>query len=197
MSGQNVLDRLKSKFGDSHSGAEPRGHRSLDRSRARRAGRRLPATCATSPTCGSTCSTASRASTTSSPTRRRPPRSTWQPHLEVVYHLSSVAQEALAGAQGDAAALEERQAGRIARGADASADVWRTADWHEREVLRPVGRASSSAIPTCGASSAPKTGSAIRCAKTTRCRWNITAFAADRFVATLITCNPATLNSEP
>ena len=55
-------------------------------------------------------------------------------------------------------------------------DVWRTADWHEREVYRLERRAIHRPSRTCGGSSARKIGSAIRCEKTTKCRWSITAF---------------------
>ena len=75
--------------------------------------------------------------------------------------------------ESDVAAMERRSAGRVARGAVGEPHL----------AARPIGtnakstisRASASwAIPICGASSARKIGSATRCAKTTKCRWNIT-----------------------
>ena len=62
----------------------------------------------------------------------------WQPHLELIYHLSSIDAPASAGAQGAAAALAGRPAGRVARGPSVSG-VWSTAEWHEREVFDLMG----------------------------------------------------------
>ena len=67
----------------------------------------------------------------------------WQPHLEVVYHLSSVPHKHQPGAQGDAAALEGRRAGRAAGSADASA----------ASGARPTGTSAKST--TCPACSSP------------------------------------------
>ncbi len=82
-------------------------------------------------------------------------------------------------AEGDSAALEKRQAGRIAR----AAERFRICG------ARPIGTSAkcttcpactSPAIRICAASSAPKTGSATRFAKTTRCRSNTTGFEGGR-----------------
>ena len=53
-------------------------------------------------------------------------------------------------------------------GADASSRVWPTADWHEREAVRPDGHRRSTATRTCGGSCSTTTGRATRCARTTR-----------------------------
>ena len=45
-------------------------------------------------------------------------QSTWQPHMELVYHLWSVPQSREPGAEGDAAAVEERRSRRVARSSD-------------------------------------------------------------------------------
>ena len=173
MSGQAFLDRLKSQVRRQDHRRQPAGHRSLDRSHARGPGRGLPVP-------------ARRARPAvrhaqlhhgvdySSPTRRRPPRPTSQPHLEVVYHLSSFTQKHTPRAQGDAAALEGRQAGRAARSAHRSAASGAPPTGTSARSTTCAACASP-AIPTCGASCAPKTGSAIRCARTTSCRWNTTA----------------------
>ena len=55
--------------------------------------------------------------------------------------------------------------------------LWRTADWHEREVYdlsrRLVHRPSRPDAAFCS----PRIGWAIRCARITSFRWNITASA--------------------
>ena len=119
--------------------------------------------------CGSTCSTASRRSTISSRTRRRRPRSTWQPHVELIYHLSSTGASASAGVEGASAALAGRRAGPTARGAQRQRRLEHGRLARARGV-RPDRASVSRAIPTCGGSSVPRIGWAIRCERITRCR---------------------------
>ena len=152
--------------------------------RGSRSGRGLAgdraAICATSPTLRSTCSTASRPWTISSRTPKKAAEVDWQPHVEVLYHLSSTGPPAPAGAEGASAALAGRRSRASCPRCPAVSGVWSTADWHEREVFDLIGRAFSSAIPTCGGSSARRTGSAIRCGRTTRCRPSTTGFRRGR-----------------
>ena len=102
--------------------------------------------------------------------------------------LSPVQHEAQAqpGAEGDAAAVEGRQAGRVAGGAERLRPVEHGRLARARGV-RPVAASTSPAIRTCGGSSARKIGSAIRCAKITKCRSSTTAFEEGRRVATMST----------
>ena len=177
MSGQAFLDRLKKQVRRQDHRREPRGDRSLDRSRARRPASRSASYLRDEPDLRFDMLNCISGVDYFEPDAKKAAKVDWQPHVEVVYHLSSMHAQAQPGAQGDAAALEGRQAGRAARGAHRSA----------ASGARPTGTSAKSstcracaspAIPTCGASSAPKTGSAIRCAKTTKCRWNTTASAA-------------------
>ena len=118
---------------------------------------------------------ASPRSIISSRTPKKPPKYLAAAHgtgLSLVERAAS----RVAGVQGDAAALEERRGRRVARGAHGEPHLAHGRLARARSI-RSVGRATSSAIRTCGGFCAPKIGSAIRCAKTTKCRWNITAFA--------------------
>ena len=81
------------------------------------------------------------------PDPKKAAKAGFEPHLEVVYHLSSFAHRAPLRAQGDPAALEGRQAGRAAGSA-----VGHGALAHRRLArargLRPVAASGSPAIPT-------------------------------------------------
>ncbi len=57
----------------------------------------------------------------------------WQPHVEVVYHLWSVAHKSSLVLKVILPRWKDDQAGNLPE-VPSVADIWRTADWHEREV---------------------------------------------------------------
>ena len=176
----SLLDRLKKKFGDKITGANSTSHRSLDRSRARPRLSKSARICATSQDLQFDYpATASRASTTSSPIRRRRPRSSWQPHtrsrlspLRACTHKHSLVLKVMLPR------WKDDVAGRTARSADRSPASGARPTGTSAKCYDLCGVRLHRPSRTCGAFSARKIGSAIRCAKTTRCRWNTTAFAA-------------------
>ena len=62
----------------------------------------------------------------------------WQPHLEVIYHLSSVRTKHSLVLKVILPRWKDDVAGQIPE-VPSVAGVWRTADWHEREVFDLVG----------------------------------------------------------
>ena len=99
----------------------------------------------------------------------------WQPHTEVVYHLFSMKHKHSLVLKVILPRWKDDKPGELPEVPSVSG-LWSTADWHEREVYDLSRRVSSPAIRICGAFCAPKIGSAIRCARTMRCRSNITEF---------------------
>ena len=84
------------------------------------------------------------------PDPKKAPKAGFEPHLEVVYHLSSFRHQPSLRAQGDPAALEGRQARRTAGGAVGDVAVAR----------RPTGTSARST--TCAASGSPAIPSLTR-----------------------------------
>lgn len=62
----------------------------------------------------------------------------WQPHVEVVYHLSSIQHKHSLVIKVLLPRWKEDQPGELPE-VPSVADIWRTADWHEREVYDLVG----------------------------------------------------------
>jgi NADH-quinone oxidoreductase subunit C len=100
------------------------------------------------------------------PDAKKAAKNDWQPHTEVVYHLSSLPKKTSLVLKVILPRWKNDKPGELPE-VPSVAGVWSTADWHERE-----------AIPTCGASCAPRIGSVTRCARIMKCRWSITASAA-------------------
>ena len=61
-------------------------------------------------------------------------KSEWQPHLEVVYHLSSILRKHTLVLKVKLSRWKDDEPGRLPELPTVSG-VWRTADWHEREVF--------------------------------------------------------------
>mgnify|MGYP001798315429 CR=1 FL=1 len=62
----------------------------------------------------------------------------WQPHLEVVYHLSSIPHKTSIVLKIMLPRWKNDQAGELPEVPSVSA-IWSTADWHEREVFDLMG----------------------------------------------------------
>ncbi len=62
----------------------------------------------------------------------------WEPHLEVVYHLSSLVNKTSLVLKVNLPRWDEAAGDRLPT-IPSVASVWRTADWHEREVFDLVG----------------------------------------------------------
>ena len=171
------IQRLKAKFGDkSPASISKRSIRGL-RSRQTASWKSASVSARRAQLAISICSIASRQSITLSRIPRRPPRpvgAASRSGLSPVEH----SHKAHARGQSDAATLEGRVDGDLPEVPTVSRRM-ATADWHEREVYDLVRRPVHRTIPTCVEFCARKIGLAIRCARTTRCRWNITA-SADR-----------------
>lgn len=60
-------------------------------------------------------------------------KASWQPHMEVVYHLSSIAKKHTLVLKVSLPRWKDDIEGQIPEIPSVS-DIWRTADWHEREV---------------------------------------------------------------
>lgn len=58
----------------------------------------------------------------------------WEPHTEVVYHLSSIATKHTLVLKVKLPRWKDDQEGQLPEVPTVS-DIWRTADWHEREVF--------------------------------------------------------------
>ena len=113
------------------------------------------------------------------PDQKKAKKADWEPHLEVVYHLFSMTHKHSLVLKVMLSALERRHRGRVARSPERGrVSGGRPTGTSVRSTI--FAACGSPAIPTCGASSAPKIGSAIRCGKTTKCRSSITGFEAVR-----------------
>jgi NADH-quinone oxidoreductase subunit C len=62
----------------------------------------------------------------------------WQPHLELIYHLSSLTHRHRLALKVRLPRWLEDEPGRLPEISSVS-DVWRTAEWHEREVFDLMG----------------------------------------------------------
>ena len=105
-------------------------------------------------------------------------KSEWQPHMEVVYHLFSMKHKHSLVLKVILPRWKDDKPGELPEVPSRVRPVEHGRLARARGV-RPVGHRTSRAIRICGAFSARKIGSAIRCAKITRCRSSITGFAAD------------------
>ena len=65
-------------------------------------------------------------------------KSSWQPHLEVVYHLSSLVHKQALVLKVKLARWKDDQAGQVPEVPSVSG-IWKTALWHEREVFDLTG----------------------------------------------------------
>ena len=65
-------------------------------------------------------------------------KSSWQPHLEVVYHLSSLVHKRALVLKLKLARWKDDQPGQLPEVPSVSS-IWKTALWHEREVYDLVG----------------------------------------------------------
>lgn len=69
---------------------------------------------------------------------RKGKKPTWTPHIEVVYHFYSYAHKHRLACKVLLPRWRDEQAGQLPEVASV-ADLWRTADWHEREAFDLVG----------------------------------------------------------
>lgn len=67
------------------------------------------------------------------PDPKKAAKTGWTPHLELVYHLSSVAKKHSLVVKLQLPRWKDDQPGQLPEVPTVS-DIWRTADWHEREV---------------------------------------------------------------
>lgn len=67
------------------------------------------------------------------PDPKRAAKVEWVPHLEVVYHLSSIAKKHTLVVKVSLPRWKNDTPGQLPE-LPSVADIWRTADWHEREV---------------------------------------------------------------
>ena len=88
----------------------------------------------------------------------------FDPHIEVVYHMSSISLKHSLVMKTKVERWRDGVEGQCPRVASVS-QVWRTADWHEREVFDSVRCRVHQSSQTCDESSAQKTGKAIRFGK--------------------------------
>jgi NADH-quinone oxidoreductase subunit C len=68
------------------------------------------------------------------PDPKKAAKVTWQPHIEVIYHLSSIAKKHSLVVKVSLPRWKNDQPGELPELPSVEA-VWRTADWHEREVF--------------------------------------------------------------
>jgi len=68
------------------------------------------------------------------PDPKKAAKAGWQPHMEVVYHLSSTTKKHTLVLKVMLPRWKDDQPGRLPE-VPSVAGVWRTADWHEREVF--------------------------------------------------------------
>lgn len=132
MSGQAFLDRLQKKFGPAISGAnlsaidpwievQPTG---------------LVAVCEylrTDPELQFDMLTCITCVDYFEPDPKKAAKTEWQPHLEVVYHLSSIRKKHTLVVKVSLPRWRDNQEGELPE-VPSVAGVWRAADWHEREV---------------------------------------------------------------
>ena len=67
------------------------------------------------------------------PDEKKAKKVDWEPHLELVYHLSSTVQKHTIVVKVMLPRWKNDEAGQLPEVPTVS-DIWRTADWHEREV---------------------------------------------------------------
>ena len=101
----------------------------------------------------------------------------WQPHLELIYHLSSTVHRHRLVLKVRLPRWQDDQPGQLPEVPSVSG-VWSTAEWHEREVfdlmgVHFLGPPRSAAHPLPGGLGGPSA-----CGKTTRCRPSTTGFRA-------------------
>jgi NADH-quinone oxidoreductase subunit C len=72
------------------------------------------------------------------PDPKKAAKTGWEPHLEVVYHLSSIPHKHAIVVKVKVARWKDEVEGQLPELPTVS-HVWRTADWHEREVYDLVG----------------------------------------------------------
>ena len=111
------------------------------------------------------------------PDPKKAGKTTWQPHTELVYHLWSVPNRITLVLKVMLPRWKNDVPGELPEVPTVS-NIWRTADWHEREVF-DLAAFVLSGIQACVEFSVPKIGSATRSVKTTKCRSNITASEVD------------------
>lgn len=68
------------------------------------------------------------------PDPKKAKKTGWDPHIEVVYHLSSTGKKHTLVLKVSVPRWQDDEAGVLPQ-VPSVADVWRTADWHEREVF--------------------------------------------------------------
>jgi NADH-quinone oxidoreductase subunit C len=133
MSGTNILDQLKKKFGDRITGANldaidpwvevaPEGLLEVCRYLKSDPQLRLDMlNCIT-------------VVDYFEPDPKKAAKTSWQPHLEAVYHLSSIAKKHSLVLKVILPRWKDDVEGELPE-LSSVASVWRTADWHEREVF--------------------------------------------------------------
>ena len=67
------------------------------------------------------------------PDPKKAQKTGWEPHLEVVYHLSSTVKKHVLVIKASLPRWKDGQVGQLPQ-LPSVAHIWRTADWHEREV---------------------------------------------------------------
>ena len=72
------------------------------------------------------------------PDPKKAAKTGWQPHIEVVYHLSSLTHKTTLVLKVSVPRWKDDQVGSLPE-VPSVAGVWRTADWHEREVFDLTG----------------------------------------------------------
>ncbi|MDX1944873.1 MAG: NADH-quinone oxidoreductase subunit C [Pirellulaceae bacterium] len=133
MSGPNVLDRLKKKFGDKLSGAN---FEAIDPWIEVRPAA-LVEVCEylkSDPDLKFELCNCISAVDYFEPDPKKAAKAPFQPHLEVVYHLSSVSKKHSLVVKVMLPRWKDDQEGELPEVPTVSG-VWRTADWHEREVF--------------------------------------------------------------
>ena len=195
MSGPHLLDQLKAEVRRQDHRLEP-ARTSIRGSKSRRTASSTSASiCATSPTCAFDYLNCITGVDYLQPDEKKAAKSEWQPHTEVVYHLFSMQhkhslvlkvmlprwKDDKPGELPEVPTRRRRvEHGRLARARSATT----------------CPACTSPATRTCGASSAPKIGSAIRCARTTKCRWSTTAFAEVKRLDRSMSCAlPSTIRA--
>lgn len=68
------------------------------------------------------------------PDPKKAAKTGWEPHLEVVYHLSSISKKHSLVVKVSLPRWKNEQDGELPE-VPSVAGIWRTADWHEREVF--------------------------------------------------------------
>ena len=109
----------------------------------------------------------------------------FEPHLEIVYHLSQLHAPASLRREGDLAALERRPIEGQLPEVPTVTTSGRPPTGTNARRLRHVAASRLPAIPTCGAFCCPRTGRGTPCGRITSFRWSTMGFGAgERFVLT-------------